>query len=87
MCHGRMDIVPCSKVGHIFRDSVPYKVQEDAHGMNTRRTAHMWMGAYERLYFIDRRDLEEEDHGLDHVEGEPERMYFQTANKCNSFEW
>merc|ERR1719495_412347 len=88
MCHGRLDIIPCSKVGHIFRTSVPYQVQEDAHGLNTRRTAEFWMGEYKRLYFIDRRDLEEEDNEHhDHLEGEPERRLIQMSNECHDFNW
>ena len=73
MCHGRLDIIPCSKVGHIYRDSVPYHVQEDAHEMNMRRTAHLWMDDYERL-FVNSRDFLEE---IDHPENEPQRRKIQ----------
>lgn len=54
MCGGSVESVPCSHVGHVFRDSSYWKGQayevpaEDVH-RNKLRTAHVWMDGYRRF--------------------------------------
>lgn len=52
--------VPCSRVGHIFRDFHPYSFpnNKDTHGINTARLAHVWMDDYKRLFFMHQPALE-----------------------------
>ena len=60
MCGGSLETIPCSKVGHVFRDFHPYKWPEegkDTHGINTARMAEVWMDDYKRLYYLHRFDL------------------------------
>ena len=46
MCGGRMETIPCSHVGHIFRATHPYFIPDDSHGKNTARMAEVWMEDY-----------------------------------------
>ena len=60
-CGGRIDVVPCSHVGHIFRPSHPYVIPKDSHGKNTRRVVEVWMDDYKRLFYLHRKDLADQD--------------------------
>ena len=46
MCGGKMETIPCSHVGHIFRATHPYFIPDDSHGKNTARMAEVWMDDY-----------------------------------------
>lgn len=47
MCGGRLEIVPCSRVGHIFRKKRPYGDDEgDTLTYNSLRVAHVWLDEY-----------------------------------------
>ncbi|KAM8900637.1 polypeptide N-acetylgalactosaminyltransferase 10 [Spinachia spinachia] len=52
MCGGRMEDIPCSRVGHIYRKYVPYKVPGGVSlARNLKRVAEVWMDEYaEYLY-------------------------------------
>lgn len=53
MCGGTVEIVPCSRVGHIFRSFSPYKWRTDLQipEYNYKRVAEVWMDEYKSLYF------------------------------------
>ena len=48
MCGGRLDIIPCSRVGHVFRRRRPYGSPngEDTMTYNSLRAAHVWLDDY-----------------------------------------
>ncbi|XP_040038065.1 polypeptide N-acetylgalactosaminyltransferase 10 isoform X2 [Gasterosteus aculeatus] len=47
MCGGRMEDIPCSRVGHIYRKYVPYKVPGGISlAKNLKRVAEVWMDEY-----------------------------------------
>lgn len=77
--------MPCSRVGHIFREFHPYTFPDDkdTHGINTARLAHVWMDDYKRLFFFHRPSLENNPiiGDLTH------RKQLRQKLRCNSFKW
>lgn len=53
MCGGSIEIVPCSRVGHIFRTFSPYKwtTKVKLPEYNYKRVAAVWMDEYQELYY------------------------------------
>lgn len=83
-CGGKLYIHPCSHVGHIFRDYHPYSfLGKDSHGMNTLRTALVWMDEYVRYFFLHRKDLKSKIHEIDVAS----RIELRKRLNCKSFRW
>ncbi|CAD5219201.1 unnamed protein product [Bursaphelenchus xylophilus] len=87
MCGGSIEILPCSHVGHIFRDGHPYNMtgrggNKDVHGTNSKRLAEVWMDDYKRLYYLHRMDLKDKDVG-----DLSERHALRKKLKCHDFKW
>ena len=53
MCGGTIEIVPCSRVGHVFRAWSPYPWRTDINVLtyNPIRVAMVWMDDFKYLYF------------------------------------
>lgn len=53
MCGGRLETVPCSHVGHIFRRRSPYKWKsgENVLRKNSVRLAEVWLDGYKKYYY------------------------------------
>lgn len=82
-CGGRVEIHPCSHVGHIFRDFHPYSFNGlDSHGFNTLRTVKVWMDDYSKYFFMSRPDLLKMSAG----DLSP-RTKLRTSLNCSSFKW
>lgn len=77
--------VPCSRVGHIFRDFHPYSFPDnkDTHGINTARLAHVWMDDYKRLFFMYQPGLENNPIVGDMMH----RKQLRQKLRCKSFKW
>ena len=57
MCGGRLETIPCSHIGHIFRKRSPYSWPKSKHGgsivnRNNARLAEVWLDEYKE-YFYD----------------------------------
>ena len=79
-----MEIIPCSRVGHVFRSRFPYKFpggyQEVS--VNLARVVHVWMDDYKRYVFLKRPDLQKISHG-----DLTPRLELRRRLKCKSFKW
>uniref|UniRef100_A0A1I8Q0J5 Polypeptide N-acetylgalactosaminyltransferase n=1 Tax=Stomoxys calcitrans TaxID=35570 RepID=A0A1I8Q0J5_STOCA len=84
-CGGTIETIPCSRVGHIFRDFHPYKFpnNRDTHGINTARMALVWMDDYINIFFLNRPDLKFHPD----IGDVTHRVMLRKKLRCKSFDW
>ncbi|KAM4606222.1 polypeptide N-acetylgalactosaminyltransferase 11 isoform 2-T4 [Polymixia lowei] len=84
MCGGQLWIIPCSRVGHIFRKRRPYGSPggQDTMAHNSLRLAHVWMDDYKEQYFALRPELRGRAYG-----DISERLALRKRLNCHSFRW
>ena len=85
MCGGRVVMLPCSRVGHVFRNRLPYKVVDEQYEKNLQRVASVWMGNFQDIVYAA---------GIAHAPlTKSEQLSLQVRKElmkklqCKSFEW
>uniref|UniRef100_A0A3Q3AMW3 Ricin B lectin domain-containing protein n=2 Tax=Kryptolebias marmoratus TaxID=37003 RepID=A0A3Q3AMW3_KRYMA len=89
MCGGEIEIIPCSRVGHIFRGQNPYKFPKDRQKTverNLARVAEVWLDEYKDVFY---------GHGYHHLLDKKlmdignltEQIELRKRLKCKSFKW
>ncbi|ROI16500.1 Polypeptide N-acetylgalactosaminyltransferase 5 [Anabarilius grahami] len=89
MCGGEIEIIPCSRVGHIFRGDNPYKFPKDrvkTVERNLARVVEVWLDEYKELFY---------GHGYHHLLDKSvtdignltEQIQLREKLKCKSFKW
>ncbi|KAG8510431.1 Polypeptide N-acetylgalactosaminyltransferase 5 [Galemys pyrenaicus] len=87
MCGGEIEIIPCSRVGHIFRNDNPYSFPKDRMKTverNLVRVAEVWLDEYKELFYGHGDHLI--DQGLD-VGNLTQQRELRKKLKCKSFRW
>uniref|UniRef100_A0A803J742 Polypeptide N-acetylgalactosaminyltransferase n=2 Tax=Xenopus tropicalis TaxID=8364 RepID=A0A803J742_XENTR len=83
MCGGRMVDSPCSRVGHIYRKYVPYKVPAGVSlARNLKRVAEVWMDEYAEYIYQRRPDYRHLSVGDVAAQKELRRKL-----QCRDFKW
>ena len=85
-CGGSLHILPCSRVGHIFRDRHPYTVPNstinDTFLRNSIRLAEVWMDKFKDIFYDIRPRARKIDHG-----DVSARRALRSRLKCHDFQW
>ena len=85
MCGGSLEIVPCSRIAHVFRSRSPYSFKDRdpsrtiAHNLN--RVAAVWMDEYAPIYY---NITANKHYGNGDV---TERKKFRKDHHCHNFKW
>ncbi|XKL61571.1 hypothetical protein PGB90_008628 [Kerria lacca] len=82
MCGGTLEVIPCSKVGHIFRRHRPYSGGQDSMLKNSLRVAHVWLDEYKEHYFAAVPETKYVKYG-----NISERLALRKRLQCKSFDW
>jgi polypeptide N-acetylgalactosaminyltransferase len=84
-CSGSLYILPCSRVGHVFRKQHPYSFPGGSghvFARNTRRVAEVWMDSFKELYYRSYPAARFVDFG-----DVRERRELRERLGCKSFQW
>ncbi|KAK6182543.1 hypothetical protein SNE40_010199 [Patella caerulea] len=85
MCGGMMEIIPCSRVGHVNRKQHPYIFPDgnvNTYLKNTRRTVEIWMDEYKRFFYAARPSSRMQAFG-----DISERRNLRVKLHCENFRW
>lgn len=83
-CGGSIELVPCSRIGHVFRKRRPYGSPDGSDTMirNSLRLSRVWMDDYIKYFF------ENQPHAKNIDPGDlTDRHELRTRLNCKSFEW
>ncbi|XP_054827205.1 polypeptide N-acetylgalactosaminyltransferase 5 isoform X2 [Eublepharis macularius] len=87
MCGGEIEIIPCSRVGHIFRNDNPYSFPKDritTVERNLARVAEVWMDEYKDLFYGHGYHLILKNLDVGNL---TQQIELRKRLQCKSFKW
>lgn len=83
-CGGSIQIVPCSRVGHVFRKRRPYGSvgHDDTMIKNSLRLAHVWMDEYVEYFLENQHQARNKNFG-----DITDRLNLRKSLNCKPFKW
>lgn len=83
-CGGHIDVIPCSRIGHLFRDPArrPYHVEVGQVVRNYARMANVWFDDHLEMFF----KMKPEARGMD-VGDLTKARELRTSLKCKNMSW
>ncbi|XP_068877852.1 polypeptide N-acetylgalactosaminyltransferase 5 [Aphelocoma coerulescens] len=87
MCGGEIEIVPCSRVGHIFRNDNPYSFPKDrvrTVERNLARVAEVWLDEYKELFYGHAYHLLLKNVDVGDL---TQQIQLRKKLQCKSFQW
>ncbi|XP_068936537.1 polypeptide N-acetylgalactosaminyltransferase 5 [Petaurus breviceps papuanus] len=87
MCGGEIEIIPCSRVGHIFRKDNPYSFPENrikTIERNLIRVAEVWLDEYKELFYGHGYRLLDQSLNVGNLTQQRE---LRKKLGCKSFKW
>jgi len=88
-CGGKIEWVPCSRVGHIYRNHMPYSLGKKINPhmspiqINYMRVIHVWMDPeFQKFFYTREPALQGFNYG-----NITKQLAFKKENKCKSFKW
>jgi polypeptide N-acetylgalactosaminyltransferase len=87
MCGGVLEIIPCSRVGHIFRSAMPYSfgpggTYHNTVAKNIRRTVEVWLDEYKPFFYERNPFSNKVEYG-----DISERLALRGRLQCKPFSW
>ncbi|XP_010217807.1 PREDICTED: polypeptide N-acetylgalactosaminyltransferase 5 [Tinamus guttatus] len=87
MCGGEVEIIPCSRVGHIFRNDNPYSFPKDRISTverNLARVAEVWLDEYKDLFYGHAYHLLLKNLDVGNL---TQQIELRKKLQCKSFKW
>jgi len=81
-CGGRIEVVPCSRIGHVFRARNPYVVHPSQVVKNLKRAALVWLDEHLEDFYRESPMARHMDAG-----DVTERLEFKRNLNCKSMDW
>ncbi|XP_068082133.1 polypeptide N-acetylgalactosaminyltransferase 16 [Anabrus simplex] len=85
LCGGKLEVVPCSRVGHVFRKKHPYTFPSgnaNTYLRNTKRIAEIWLDDHKRFFYEARPNANEVDAG-----SLEKQLKIKQQLDCKPFQW